>query len=264
MATITPISRDTHGSKRWKRSQSCKFAATDTVAPLVTNELPRAALSLPIGFVVLGDDFVPAAVLGLAPGQNLFVAPDGRWRGRYIPAAYRSYPFILAQADEDREVLCIREDSGLVTDGPEGEPFFEENGELSNSTAELLSFLQKVSANRKATQRVCAILKELDLIQPWPITINTSAGPQNLSGLHRIDEAALNALSGEALLKVREAGGLAVVYCQLMSMQHLPDLGQLAAATAEAASRRLPVNEAGELDLEFMNDGPMLDFSRLK
>ena len=49
-----------------------------------------------------------------------------------------------------------------------------------------------------------------------------------------------------------------------MSMQHLSALGQLAAARAEAAARKLPVNEAGELDLEFMNDGPMLDFSRLK
>ncbi len=264
MPTITPISRNTHGAKRWRRYNGYKFAASEAVASLVVDELPRAAMSLPIGFSALGDDFMPAALLGLAPGQNLLVSPDGRWEGRYIPAIFRGYPFVLAQADEDREALCIREDSGLVTDGPEGERFFDENGEPSKPTTDILSFLQKLSASRKATQRVCAVLKEHGLILPWTITIKTPTGDQHAEGMHRIDEVALNGLSGEALLKVREAGGLAVVYCQLMSMQHLTALGQLAAARAEAAARKLPVNEAGELDLEFMNDGAMLDFGRLK
>jgi hypothetical protein len=85
-----------------------------------------------------------------------------------------------------------------------------------------------------------------------------------VEGLYRIDEVALNALSAEPFQEVRAAGALPVAYCQLLSMQHLAVLGELAKAKAEAASRALPVNAAGELDLEFMNDGPMLDFSRLK
>jgi len=265
MPTITPISRDTHATKRWKRRTDYKFAASEVVAPLVVNELPRAASSLPIGFVAQGEHFVPATVLGLAPGQNLLVAPDGRWfTAAYIPAVFRSYPFMLAQISEDREVLCVLEDSGLVTDGPEGEAFFDEDGAPSRPLADVLSFLQQLSVNQKATQRVCAALKEHGLIQPWPITIKTPAGDQNVEGMHRIDEVALNALAGEAFLNVRAAGGLPVAYCQLMSMQHLSGLVQLAAARAEVAARKLPVNEAGELDLEFMNDGPMLDFSKFK
>ncbi len=264
MPTITPISRDVHGAKRWKRYNGYKFAALDVVVPLVITELPRAALALPIGFVAQGDDLMPAAIMGIARGENLLVALDGRWGGAYVPAVFRGYPFVLASAGDDREVLCIVEDSGLLTDNSDGEPFFDEKGNPSQPVADIVSFLQQVSIARKLTHRVCAVLKENGLIEPWPIVINAPSGDQNLEGLYRINEAALNTLPGEALLKVREAGGLPVAYCQLMSMQNLTMLGRLAAARAEAAAHKLPVNEAGELDLEFMNDGPMLDFSRLK
>jgi hypothetical protein len=65
---------------------------------------------------------VPVAVQGLAPGQNLFVAPDGRWLAAYTPAAYRGYPFQLAHAENGQQVLCFDEESGLITDGPRASP----------------------------------------------------------------------------------------------------------------------------------------------
>jgi hypothetical protein len=262
MPNIAAITRDRYGTKRWKRYTNYKFAAGDAVAPLVLNELPRAALALPLAFTAQGDEFIPSAVQGLVAGQNVMVGPGGHWNGPYIPARYRSYPFLLASAG-DREVLCIDEDSGYVTDG-EGELFFDDSGTPAKAVAEILSFLNQVSASRKATLKVCAVLREHGLIQPWPISYMTPAGEQRVEGLSRIDEMALNALPDDAFLEVRKAGGLAVAYCQLMSMQHLPLLVQLTAARVEAGARKLPVNQAGELDLEFLNDGPLLDFSRLK
>ena len=264
MTNIVPISRNRHASKRWKRDKGYSFASKDTAAPLVLAELPRATRLLPVCFIAQGEDFVPAAVLGLGSSQNLLVAPHGAWLGPYVPAVYRSYPFVLGAAGEDRSVLCIDEDSGLVTDGPEGELFFDEKGEPSKPIADIMAFLQQLSANRKATQLVCANLKEHGLFVPMPLNVKSPSGDKRVDGLYRIDEAAFNALPDEAFLKVRAAGGLPVVYCHLLSMQLLPALGELADARADAAARRLPVNEAGELDLEFMNDGPMLDFSRLK
>ena len=59
----------------------------------------------------------------------------------------------------------------------------------------MLNFLTQVGANRQATQRMCAVLQQHGLIQPWPIKLQTDAGEQNIEGLHRIDEAALNALA---------------------------------------------------------------------
>ncbi len=263
MPTIAPISRERHGVRRWKRYTNYAFAAADAIAPLVNHELPRAALALPIAFSTQGDDVIPVAVLGLLPGQNLMVAPGGNWAGPYIPALYRAFPFLIAPVG-GRDVLCIDEDSGLLTVGAEGEAFFDDTGGPSKPVAEIFAFLQQLGASRKPTLEACAALKRYGLIQAWPITFATPAGERRVEGLSRIDETALNALPGPAFLEVREAGGLAMAYCQLLSTQHLPLLAKLAAARAEASARRQAAGKSGELDLEFLNDGPLMDFSRLK
>lgn len=264
MPTIVPVSLDRHGAKRWKHYTNYKFAAGHAIAPLLTQEMPRAAVALPIAFTApQGEAVIPVAVLGLIPGQNLMLESNGHWAGRYIPAAYRGYPFLLASAGE-REVLCIDEDSGLITHGAEGELFFDDTGNPSKPMADIFLFLQQVNVTRKFTLDVCQVLKRHGLLQPWPITFPGPSGEQRIEGLLRIDETALNALPIEVLDEVRQAGGLPVAYCQLMSMQHLSALRQLAVARAEAANRQLPVNQSGELDLEFLNDGPLMDFSRLK
>lgn len=152
MPTFVAVTRERHGAKRLKASTSYAFMAADTLAPLVVDELPHAMLTLPIAFATQDDHLVPVALLGLAPGQNLMVSADGRWAGAYIPALFRAHPFMLVP-DGDREVLCIDEDSGLVTEGSEGEPFFDDNGS-SKLLAEILSFLELLNTRRRATLQV--------------------------------------------------------------------------------------------------------------
>lgn len=264
MPSFKPVTRESHGKKFWTPQSKFHFAAKEAVIPLTVDELPRAVLALPIGFIRDGENFVPCAVVGIKSGESLMVPPDGRWLGRYIPAILRVHPFAIAPVGTDREVLCVDEDSGLLSDGPDGERFFDDDGKLPKSIQDALTFLQNISANRKQTLRICALLKAHALIQPWTITIKAPEGEHRVEGLFRIDEAALNALPGEAFLELRAGGALPVAYFQLLSMQLLPALGSIANEKAEAEARKLPVNTAGELDLEFMNDGPLLDFSRLK
>src|SRR4029453_5611078 len=69
---------------------------------LTATEFPQAALEFPIVFVETDASdgagrpaMVPAALLGLSHGENLYV--DGsRWDARYIPAYIRPYPFLTA------------------------------------------------------------------------------------------------------------------------------------------------------------------------
>ena len=75
-----------------------------------------------------------------------------------------------------------------------------------------------------------------------------------------MDEAALNALAGEAFLQLRHSGALVLAYTQLLSMQHLKVLGVLAQAHAKAAASKLPVTPSGDLDLSFLG-GDTLRFS---
>lgn len=263
MPKYQAVSKSTHANLRWQRYGSYTFAAHDTVAPLVVQELPKACMTLPVALIQQDGKFTPVAVQGLQSGQNLFVAPDGRWIGPYTPAEYRGYPFALAKAKNEQLVLCVDADSGLVGEGYT-ERFFDEQGAPSPVVKDVLSFLQQVKQNRELTQRLCAVLDAEGLIQPWPISLNSESGEQPIEGLYRIDEAKFNSLDAQALYRVHQSGALPLVYCQLLSMQHLQGLGKLAQAHAQAkvqaAKASLPTTSNGELDLEFLNNNDTISF----
>lgn len=235
MPKIAALSRERHGEKRWTRFTSYSFAARSALAQLVAAEVSRAAASLPLAFIQQADTYAPVAVLGLEPGANLFVQDDGRWVGSYVPAAFRGYPFSLAQMEGDKLVLCIDEESGLLKDGPEGERLFGDQGEPSDSLARVFEFLQEIERNKAPTHAACAALASHDLLQPWPIKAKTAAGERQVEGLFKVDEPRLAKLSDDAFLSLRKSGALPMAYCQLLSMHHLPALQQLAAAKVQAS-----------------------------
>lgn len=265
MPKLQVISREHHAHQRWQRYTHYRFTANDALAILTTQELPKAMLHLPIAFLASAGAFVPVAVLGMKPGKNLFVAADGRWVGAYIPAVYRGYPFVLAPTQEGKQVLCIDEDSGLLS-ATDGERFFTDDGQPSQPVSEVLNFLNQVAASRQTTERICALLQQHSLIQPWPIKVQGPDGEQALEGLFRIDEQALNQLPAEAFMALRDAGALVTIYSQLLSMQHLQTLGQLAAAHAQAeaksdAKAAAPAPTQGkDLDLSFLEGSETLKF----
>ncbi len=258
MTQLTVISRERHTDKRWKRNSSYSFAATKAVAPLVMQELPRASITFPVGFVRAGKAFQLVAVQGLQPNKNLWVAADGRWLGDYVPAVYRSHPFVLAGTEDDRSVLCIREDSGLIS-ASDGELFFDTEGRPAEPLRDILNFLEQVSASGRLTKKLCELLDKHHLIQPWNIHVKGDDSEQKVQGLFRVDEALLNALPIAAFDELRQGGALPLVYCQLMSMQHLHTLGQMASQHAQQDA--VPHTESGELDLEFLSNDGMIRYS---
>lgn len=266
MPNYQPISRERHGNQHWARSSSYAFAAHETVVPLVAAELSKAMLSLPIGFTDLGGSFVPAAILSLLPGKDLFVAQSGSWAGDYIPSAFRAYPFRLLKTDDGQQVLCIDEDSGLVSSSPEGDRFFDDDGKPAQAVLDILNFVNQIEQNRQVTAAACAVLQKHQLIRPWTITLKTETGEQHIAGLFQIDEPALQQLSADALLEVSQSGALPIVYCQLLSMQHLPLLGQMIEAHTKAAAQSQALQQLapnGELDLEFLNNHGTISFAGL-
>ena len=230
--------------------------------PLCMAELAKAATNLPIGFIEQEDSFTAVAVTSIQPEKNFFIAADGRWCHGYIPAAIRSYPFRLANTNDGQKVLCIDEDSGLIQDGLEGELFFDNQGKPAPAIIDIMNFLTQLEKSREVTAAACAMLKKHNLIKPWPITVKGDSGKREIKGLFQIDETALNQLSADALFEVRNSGGLLIAYCQMISMQHLPILSELAAAHAKVAAQTPNEPPAGEkLNREKINQSEPLDFS---
>lgn len=267
MPQLEAITKTEYEGKYWRASPNYAFASQDAMAILVVQEVARACLTLPLAFAKTGDHFAIVAVQGLRQGQNLMVAPDGRWLGGYIPAAYRAYPFALANTQDKQQVLCFDRASGLLGIHAPQEAsaqgltaFYDASGEPSQRTRQILQFLTQVRANREPTQRLCDALQQQQLIQPWDVEVKAGERTQKVQGLFRVDEAALNALPAEAFETLRQSGALPLVYCQLLSMQHLQRLGALARARAQAQSTALPQTDAGDLDLEFLNSGGTIKF----
>lgn len=267
---IVPVSRGTHGNRRWRRLRNYAFAARDAIAPLVAAEAATACIALPMGFIKVGEEFRLVALLGLAPGRNLFVAPDGRWIGSYVPACFRTYPFRFANAPQGQPVLCVVEDQDFVVDGPEGEPFFdgEEGTTPAPAIREVMEVLQKILASASLTVAATAALARHGLIVPWALKAPGPDGGQALEGLYRIDESALNVLPAAGLAELRDCGALALAYTQLLSQQNVTVLGTLADAhkkleAARTAAAQQIVTPTGELNLEFLNTNNTLDFRGL-
>lgn len=67
------------------------------------------------------------------------------------------------------------------------------------------------------------------VIRPWQIRLKAEESERTIAGLHRIDEAALNALADDAFLKLRRiSGALPIAYAQMLSTSQLGIFEQLA------------------------------------
>ena len=70
----------------WKNVTDYAFGAADTVIPLVGAELSKTISTMPTGFIKQEAGYELVAINSLQPGMNLYVAPDGKWLGTYIPS----------------------------------------------------------------------------------------------------------------------------------------------------------------------------------
>lgn len=259
-SNLQPLTAQQHGNLRWNAPTNYDFAKHEALCPLVLNELTPAALGMPLGFVAQGEQLVLVGIMGLKNGSNLFVTPDGRWIGRHIPSALRNHPFRLANLQDGRQVLCIQSGSACISQNV-GTPLFNDK-QPAAETLKVLQTLQQLDNSRRQTEAACALLQRHQLIQPWPIRIQGSDGEQELNGLLRIDETALHNLPGADLEVLQRHGALKLAYCQLLSMQNLHALGQLAAlhVKAQEQAQQVPVTQGKDLDLEFLNQGGTLRF----
>jgi hypothetical protein len=241
MPEFTAVSRERHAGKAWRHYTSYAFAAGDAVLPLAASELVQAVMGMPVAFMRQDGRYVLMAVLSLAPDRNLFVAPDGRWLGEYVPMVLRGYPFRLLRPEgREESILCVDENSGLVVDAGHNEAFFTAEGALAETLRQVLDFLGHLERNRAVTDQAVAALAEAGVIEPWPLTLKNNGAAVPVAGLHRIAEDRFNALDDDALLMLRRTGALPIAYMQMLSMQQTKVLKRLTEvheqhAQAEAA-----------------------------
>lgn len=203
-----------------------RFAAALNSVPLTTLEFADAARDYPIVFAGEPDAAsMPAALLGLAQQENLFLQDNGNWaNGSYIPAFLRRYPFVVANQEASSELsVCV--DKSFISSGDDGVPLFDEQGENSPILSRALTFLADYQRAVERTQTFMQQLRESKLLIPKTIQIERAGkAQQSLKGFCVVDEGRLQKLSARALHKLAQTGALGLLYVHLMSLTNVSRL----------------------------------------
>ncbi|SFI39506.1 SapC family protein [Albimonas pacifica] len=232
------VSAQRHRDWSVATGRSYAFARGINAAPLVAAEFLPASLEYAIVFAGEGDAIMPSALLGVRGEENSFVAQDGSWGGRYIPAFLRRYPFVFSRsADGKTFSLCIDEEfEGLNQDG-RGERLFDSEGNRTQYLNTILEFVTQYQTQFAATGRFCQRLKELDLLQPATAQFRLPGGQTpSLSGFMTVDRERLKKLPDETLLQLARSDELELIHAHLHSLANITPMAQRLAAAAPAAA----------------------------
>jgi hypothetical protein len=212
------------------------FAATNAVLPLTYSEFFVASADYPIVFTQapMTGAFMPAVLVGFAPGLSLFAQHDGKvWRWdahSYLPAYVRRHPFCMStvngQSSADDELLvCV--DKDYVGNRPASQfvQLFNEDAPTERWGV-IEAFLQGYQADISSTVAFTKTLEALGLLQP----ISASLMPEGAQELARADEIfsineeKLHTLEDSLLADLHRQGYLPRIYAQLRSMQNVQKL----------------------------------------
>ncbi len=256
MANYTPVTHEGFGGKSWQRNENFNFAKQQTLIPLIASEVGSAAGAAPMAFAEIAGKMTLVMVCSFQPTRNLMVAPNGKWAIGFVPTVLRCHPFRLATSGE-KYALAVDASSDLVSGKGEAIPFFQEDGAApSAETKAVLQLLLNGQQGHATTQRAATALAEAKVLEPWSIVVKGAEGEHQVSGLSKLNESALNALTDEQFLLLRQSGALAIAYAQLVSIHQLTLLKRLsemhaASSASQAEHSKLFSSGVSDVDDDF-------------
>ncbi len=196
------------------------FCADQTSALLGLSEVMPCSKEFPVLFARLDTGMAPVALLGLPEQGNCAVVED-QWQFRYIPAVFRTYPFLLAQTDDNGEqfAVCLERTAPHLSE-ENGEPLFTEEGKPAPLMERAKVMLQNLHAEQSRGLAWGKVLEEKQLLVPFALAVTQDNQRKTLplEGLFFIDENRLNALSDEDFCDLRAKGVLPIAYAHLLSL----------------------------------------------
>lgn len=245
-----PVNVDSHKDVYVKTGGTYDFARHVNSVPITAVEFAQGAAEYPIVFAGTEEAVMPAVILGVQQTENLFVDASGAWRGKYVPAFVRRYPFVFSTDRTGRRfVLHIDESFEGVNREGRGERLFDNDGEQTQYLKGILRFLQDYQARFQRTREYCDRLKSLGLLQPMQAQFNLAdGGRRSLSGFSVVDREKLKAISADDLAVMFGNDELECTYLHLHSLRHFGDmLDRLPVGEAAAASESSEEETTGDL-----------------
>ena len=228
------LDRAKHRRRRIRPSASFAFARKANSLYLAAAEFAEACKEYAIVFTRGSNGVIPVVMLGLRSRENLFVAEDGSWEGRYVPAFVRRYPFVLAALPGQSLAVCIDEAYEGVNE-VEGEPLFDAQGQDTPFLRNALDFLTACQREHVRTEAFCQRLDEAGLLTEMNARADMVDGRSfAIQGLLVVDEKKLLALPDASALGLFRSGELNLVAMHLLSLSNMQQL------VARLAQRKVP------------------------
>jgi len=227
---IVALDRKKHHDLTLTTPINLDFAANTNFIPILLSELSEVAQELPVLFVPIGEnEYALAAITGVQAQSNLLIQ-EGSWRGRYIPAFLRRYPFItLANPGDtsqftiaiDEQAACLQGKKG-ASSGSQTHAIFEKD-QPSKKLQELIPFLQKFHQDNQQTYAFCKRLQELNLLSKFDLGVQDRFGKKyQVAGGWLIDEDALKTLDPQLVQEFFANSWLQKIYQIQFSIRNFP------------------------------------------
>lgn len=175
------------------------------------------------------NSYEPVALLGLKPGQNLFLQPQG-WQAGYVPLSMQRQPFLIGFQQQVENgvpqqvpVVCIDLEHPRVSQ-TEGEPVFLPDGGNSPLLLQATAVLQQIQHGHQQNQAFCQTLAELELLQSTTLELSYHGAVHKLTGLHSVATDKLNKLTAEQLQLLQHQGYLQALYLMQASTGNIAKL----------------------------------------
>ncbi len=223
---MKPVMLDnvSHRDLRIVTTRGAAWGDDQMSTPVFLSELRDVQAHYPIVFQPLAGstELHPVALLGLRPGENLFLESHG-WDAHYVPLTMERGPFMIGRAGPEL-MVHLDMDSPRVSQ-VEGEPVFLPHGGATEFLEHVNSVLLAIHEGAQAVPAFIAALQRHRLIESFVMDIEAVDGSVNrLSGFHTIDEERLATLDREALGELHAAGYLPAIYGMLASVAQVRDL----------------------------------------
>lgn len=237
------LERDQHKGLRIKAGDAL-FAENSQAVPLVVTEFPDACLEYPIVFSKsTSGQWLALALTGLTAGSNAFVDGKGKWLARYVPASIRRYPFILAEG-ADKE-LSLAADLSAPQLGQDGEALFDDQGQPTDMTRNVMNLLGQFQEQAKLTEAVVQKFEEAGLLIQQNLEVRLGDGRNAVvEGVWIIDENKMRELPDDKILAWFKGGELTAMNTQMLSLRNLvPLLERSKQPEAPAADKKPPLRK---------------------
>jgi hypothetical protein len=220
--SAVPVSNTRHGTWSVEVGADYGFSKGVNSVPLMAVEFPHAAAEYAIVFSGTAESFVPAVILGMRGNENLYLAPQGGWQAKYVPAFVRRYPFVFSSSQDGKTfTLCIDESFPGFNQQGRGQRLFGEDKKPSAYVSNVLKFLEQYQVEFRRTQAFCGKLRDLGLLEPMRAQATLPSGERlALTGFMAVSREKLKALPADTLAGLAKTDELELLYLHLQSMRN--------------------------------------------